>query len=64
MSSLTTSFNYEPRTRDRHIALLGDSVFDNKIYVPNGLSVHGHLTSMLTELDRATLVAVDGAVVS
>ncbi|TWU38673.1 hypothetical protein Q31b_37510 [Novipirellula aureliae] len=48
----------------RHITLLGDSIFDNKIYVPDGLSVYEHLTNMLTDADKASLVAVDGAVIS
>lgn len=48
----------------KHITLLGDSVFDNKIYVPDGSSVHEHLLDCLTQHDTASLVAVDGAVIS
>jgi hypothetical protein len=43
-----------------YIVLLGDSVFDNKVYVPNGSDVLSHLNARLgSELD-ATLLAVDG----
>lgn len=48
----------------RHIVLLGDSIFDNAVYVPGGPSVLEHLRRMLRNGDRATLVAVDGATVS
>ncbi|WP_442511724.1 SGNH/GDSL hydrolase family protein [Novipirellula sp. SH528] len=48
---------------DKHIVLLGDSIFDNKIYVPNGNSVHEHLLASLSSPNTASLVAVDGAVV-
>ncbi|TWU10515.1 SGNH/GDSL hydrolase family protein [Allorhodopirellula heiligendammensis] len=47
-----------------HICLLGDSIFDNKIYVPDGHSVHEHLFANLTAPDTASLVAVDWAVVN
>lgn len=47
----------------KHICLLGDSIFDNKIYVPDGNSVHEHLLANLTSPDTASLIAVDGAVV-
>jgi hypothetical protein len=44
-----------------HIVLLGDSVFDNAVYVPNGLAVIEHLRECLSsEGDRPTLLAVDG----
>jgi len=48
----------------KHIVLLGDSIFDNKIYVPEGNSVHEHLIASLSPPDTASLVAVDGAVIS
>lgn len=48
----------------KHIVLLGDSIFDNKIYVPDGNSVHEHLSASLTPPDTASLIAVDGAVIS
>lgn len=47
----------------QHITLLGDSIFDNKIYVGDGKSVHEHLCEILPDDVRATLLAVDGAVI-
>ncbi len=48
----------------RHIVLLGDSIFDNALYVPGGPSVIEHLRRLLPAGDRATLIALDGATVS
>jgi len=48
----------------RHIVLLGDSIFDNALYVPGGPSVMEHLRRMLPEGDRASMFALDGATVS
>lgn len=48
----------------RHIVLLGDSIFDNGFYVPDGPAVLDHLRRQLPPQDRATLVAVDGATVA
>lgn len=48
----------------RNIVLLGDSIFDNALYVPGGPSVIEHLRRILPAEDRATLVALDGATVS
>ncbi|TWT86366.1 SGNH/GDSL hydrolase family protein [Neorhodopirellula pilleata] len=48
----------------RHIVLLGDSIFDNALYVPGGPSVIEHIRRLLPESDRATLIALDGATVS
>lgn len=48
----------------KHITLLGDSIFDNKTYVPNGNSVLEHLVDHLADPDTASLIAVDGAVIS
>ncbi len=46
----------------RHIALLGDSVFDNGAYVePGEPAVDQQLRDRLDEEDRVTLLAVDGA---
>lgn len=45
----------------RHIVLLGDSIFDNGMYVPGGPSVSEHLQRILGMGDKATLLAVDGA---
>jgi hypothetical protein len=49
---------------NKHIVLLGDSIFDNAIYVPQGYSVHQHLSAGLSAPDTASLLAVDGAVVT
>ncbi|WP_430452751.1 SGNH/GDSL hydrolase family protein [Rhodopirellula europaea] len=48
----------------KHITLIGDSIFDNKTYVPDGKSVHEHLMDQLVSPDTASLVAVDGAIVN
>ena len=48
-----------PMTAPLHIALLGDSIFDNARYVPDGLAVTDYLRRCLT-LDRITLLATDG----
>lgn len=42
------------------IALLGDSIFDNKIYVGEGPDVAAQLRATLPESWRVTLCAVDG----
>jgi len=47
-----------------HIALLGDSIFDNALYVPGGPSVIEHVRRTLPRDSGATLLALDGAVVS
>ncbi len=46
-----------------HIVLLGDSIFDNGSYVPEGRDVVSHLQQTLDADSQATLLAVDGAVV-
>ena len=46
----------------KHIVLLGDSIFDNAVYVNGGPDVIGHLNSMLPTGWKATLLAVDGSV--
>ena len=46
----------------RHIALLGDSIFDNASYTGGEPDVVTHLRSMLPSGWRASLLAVDGAV--
>lgn len=48
----------------RHIVLLGDSIFDNGLYVPGGPSVIEHVRRILPNGDRATMIALDGATVS
>jgi hypothetical protein len=45
-----------------HIVLLGDSIFDNGVYVPGHPDVVKQLRSELPEGWTATLAAVDGAV--
>lgn len=47
-----------------HVALLGDSIFDNAAYVPNGPAVIDHLRQILLPDGRATLLARDGDVVA
>lgn len=44
-----------------HVALLGDSIFDNGAYVPGEPDVVAQLRSVLPPRSRATLCAVDGA---
>jgi hypothetical protein len=44
-----------------HVALLGDSIFDNGRYVPGGPSVVEHLRRCLPAGWKATLLARDGA---
>jgi lysophospholipase L1-like esterase len=46
-----------------HVVLLGDSIFDNAVYVPGGPDVVRQLRQALPPDWRATLLAVDGAVV-
>ena len=45
----------------RHIALLGDSIFDNEVYTRGEPDVVSHLTRLLPGGFRATLLAVDGS---
>ena len=44
-----------------HLALLGDSTLDNGAYTSGGPAVIDHLSRLLPEEDRATLLALDGA---
>lgn len=46
-----------------HIVLLGDSIFDNAAYVSGGPDVVAQLRALLPPGARATLAAVDGAVI-
>ena len=47
----------------RHLVLLGDSIFDNHAYVPNGPAVIDHLRSLLPQNWQASLIARDGDMV-
>lgn len=47
-----------------HIVLIGDSIFDNSVYVPNGPSVTDHVQRLLPNGWNVTLTAVDGATVA
>ena len=47
-----------------HAVLLGDSVFDNAVYVPDGPSVTEHLRDKLPDNWVVTLLAVDGDITS
>lgn len=47
-----------------HIVLLGDSIFDNAVYVPGKPSVHQQLETKIAPRGwRASLLAVDGNVI-
>ncbi len=47
-----------------HVVLLGDSIFDNKVYVgKNGKDVITHLRELLPNEWQATLKAVDGSLI-
>jgi lysophospholipase L1-like esterase len=46
-----------------HVALLGDSIFDNAAYVRGGADVITHLRRLAPEGWGATLLAVDGSVI-
>ncbi|WP_210507167.1 SGNH/GDSL hydrolase family protein [Naasia sp. SYSU D00057] len=47
-----------------HVVLLGDSIFDNKVYVGRDPDVVAQVREILPEGWRATLLAVDGDVTS
>jgi lysophospholipase L1-like esterase len=47
-----------------HVALLGDSIFDNGVYVPGEPDVARQLQDALPDGWQVTLLAVDGAVTS
>lgn len=46
-----------------HVALLGDSIFDNRAYTAGEPDVVSHLRARLPEGWRATLLAVDGSTI-
>ena len=45
-----------------HVVLLGDSIFDNGVYVPGEPDVVRQLRQLLPSAWQASLLAVDGAV--
>lgn len=47
-----------------HVVLIGDSIFDNRVYVPGGPAVIDHLHRALPEGWKGTLLAVDGSTVA
>lgn len=47
-----------------HLVLLGDSIFDNAAYVPDGQPVIEHLRQNIPSGWQATLLAVDGDITS
>ncbi len=47
-----------------HVVLLGDSIFDNAVYVPGGPSVIEHVRRILPATWESTLLAIDGATMS
>jgi hypothetical protein len=49
-----------PTKSPTHIAILGDSIFDNGAYVAGGPAVIDHLRNYLEPSQRATLLASDG----
>ena len=51
-------------TSQFHVVLLGDSIFDNAAYVRGGPDVVAQLGALLPAGWRATLAAVDGAVIT
>ena len=53
--------HYASQIKKHHIVLLGDSIFDNAIYVPDGFSVSRHLLQSVPAW-KTTLLAVDGSV--
>jgi lysophospholipase L1-like esterase len=46
-----------------HIVLLGDSVFDNAVYINGGIEVIAHLRHQIPTAWKATLRAVDGSTI-
>lgn len=65
---LPTELGRNRKTEKLHVALLGDSTFDNRGYVgPEGKGVHDHLTDKLATVPGAykvTQCAVDGALIA
>jgi hypothetical protein len=51
-------------TETRHVALLGDSIFDNAAYTMGEPDVIGHLRTVLPDTWRASLCALDSSTIS
>jgi hypothetical protein len=51
-------------TQQPHVVLLGDSIFDNSAYTQGAPDVVTHLRRVLPVVWRATLCAVDGAMIA
>lgn len=47
---------------EKHLVLVGDSIFDNRAYVKAGQSVSEHLQALMGRAGKVTLLAVDGHV--
>ena len=47
---------------EKHLVLVGDSIFDNRAYVEAGQSVSEHLQALMGRAGKVTLLAVDGHV--
>ncbi len=47
-----------------HLVLLGDSIFDNAVYVPGGPAVIDHVNYMLPRGWKSTMLARDGDMVA
>ncbi len=64
MSHMTAPPVINTIAASRQLILLGDSIFDNFAYVPNGTAVIDHLRQLMPTPWRATLLAHDGDVVA
>lgn len=58
----TRAFAASEEKTNRHVVLLGDSIFDNKVYVGSKPAVIDQVRSTLGDNWQATLLAVDGDV--
>jgi len=47
---------------DDHIVLVGDSIFDNAVYVDKNEAVINHLGQLLSGKVKSTLLAIDGSI--
>ena len=58
-----SELNAEQSKKGGHVVLLGDSIFDNKVYVGDGPAVIDQVKQELGSAWKATLLAVDGDVI-